>query len=122
MASEGKGEEKRGLRDPAHLSAMVDALASIERAIQGRSEVAFLADEMLRAAVERWLTIVGEGAKKLSLDVQARHPDVKWREIERFRDKLSHHYWKIDPRVVWESIVLEAPAMRASLLEDLLLK
>lgn len=116
------GESKRGLRDQAHLQEMVDALAHIEKAIREKSEASFLADELLRAAIERWLTIVGEAAKHISLSIQARHPDVDWRSIERFRDKLSHHYWKIDPRIVWESIVAEAPTMRASLLKDPLLK
>jgi len=101
---------------------MVDALSSIERAASGKTEAAFLMDEVFRAAVERWLIVVGEAAKCLSIHVQKRHPDIKWNEIERFRDKLAHHYWKIDPKIVWESIVDDVPVMRASLVGDLLLR
>ena len=122
MATKKTSQQARGFRDPAYLTEMVEALTSIRDAVRGKSEASFLADATLRAAVERWLIIVGEGAKCISLEIQKRHPDVAWREIERFRDKLAHHYWKIDPRVVWESIVLEVPAMMASLLDDPLLR
>ena len=47
-------------------------------------------DEILRNAVLRQLSVVGEAASCLSDDVRGRLPDIPWREIRGFRNIAVH--------------------------------
>jgi uncharacterized protein with HEPN domain len=33
-------------------------------------------------------------------------PDIRWRDIGRFRDRVVHHYFKLDLDIVWEIVTL----------------
>lgn len=59
-------------------------------------------DAMLRAAVEREFSIIGEAVSKLALAA----PDVasrvsEYRQIIAFRNLLIHGYADLDDRLVW---------------------
>jgi uncharacterized protein with HEPN domain len=74
--------------------------------ITARGRAAFDADVALRRAVERCLEILGEAAKAISPELRDEHPDVPWAAMAKIRDRLSHHYHRIDPaqlRVVAET-------------------
>ena len=74
----------------------------IERFCGGRSFEQYLADEMLRSAVERQFEIVGEALSRLAKDdapVAAAIPDHG--KIIAFRNILIHGYATVDDRIVW---------------------
>ena len=73
------------------------------------------ADERTVAAVERQLFILGEAAKQLPPEVRDRNPHVEWRAMMGFRDVLAHSYWKIDPDVLWNTVVHDVPELEAQL-------
>jgi uncharacterized protein with HEPN domain len=73
---------------------------------------AFVADDMLRAAVERQLEIVGEAlAQFAKIDSQsaAKIPDL--RRIVAFRNILVHGYAGIDYTTVWRLIQDKLPEL-----------
>ena len=63
-----------------------------------------LADWLATAALERFLEIVGEGVKRLPLDLRSRYPSVPWKEIAGTRDHLSHGYDDVDYQVLWDAV------------------
>lgn len=72
------------------------------RFTRGRSFQQYLADEMLRSAVERQFGIVGEALARLSkddADVAAAIPDHA--RIIAFRNILIHGYATVDDKIVW---------------------
>lgn len=72
------------------------------RFTKGKNFEQYLAEEMLRAAVERQFTVVGEALSRLekdSPDVAAAIPDH--RKIIAFRNILIHGYAAVDDRIVW---------------------
>ena len=74
----------------------------IGRFTRGKSFQQYLADEMLRSAVERQFGIVGEALSRLSkddADVAASIPDHA--KIIAFRNILVHGYATVDDRIVW---------------------
>jgi uncharacterized protein with HEPN domain len=78
------------------------AAERIERFTRGRLFEQYLADEMLRSAVERQFTIIGEALARLdkdSPDIAAAIPDL--RRIIAFRNILIHGYAAVDDRIVW---------------------
>lgn len=81
-------------------------------AIVARGRDAFDADIALRRAVERCLEILGEAAKALDPEVRSAIPEVPWREVIRLRDRLSHHYHRIEADELWVTAEVDVPNVR----------
>ncbi len=74
-----------------------------------------LADWQATAALERFIEILGEGVKRLPMELRARHPAVPWKEIAGTRDHLSHGYDDVDYQVLWDAVQKDVPAMLATI-------
>lgn len=88
----------------------------IARFTAGRSFDDYLADDMLRAAVERQFEIIGEafaGLRRIDPTLAASIPDLP--RIVAFRNVLIHGYASVDPKLVWGVIENHLPALRAAL-------
>ena len=100
-------------RDPrALLADALDAARSIERFRRGLDLDGFRADELVRAAVERKLEIVGEALNRLSREepeLAGRVPDIT--RIVAFRNVLAHGYEIVDDEVVWDAITSDLPEL-----------
>ena len=68
-------------------------------------------NKMLELAVVRAIEIVGEAASKVSAETQAAHPAIPWRAIVGMRNRLVHAYFDINTEVVWQTIMVEIPAL-----------
>lgn len=85
----------------------------IARFTQGKSFEHYLADEMLRSAVERQFGIVGEALARLAKDspqVAESIPDQA--KIVGFRNILVHGYAAVDDRIVWGVIEIHLAPLR----------
>jgi uncharacterized protein with HEPN domain len=83
-----------------------DEIADIVR----RGRAAFDDDRTLRRALERCLEILGEAAKSVSPELRAAHQSVPWSDLAKVRDRLSHHYHRIDPAQLWVIAERDVPA------------
>ncbi len=70
-----------------------------------------LSDWQEVAALERLIEIMGEGVKRLPMDLRSRYPSVPWKEIAGTRDKLSHGYDDVDYQVLWDAVQKDVPAL-----------
>jgi uncharacterized protein with HEPN domain len=89
---------------------------AIARFTAGRTSEQYLADEMLRAAVERHFEIIGEALNRLSQTdpgVAAKVPDI--RQAIAFGNLLIHGYASIDDRIVWRTASEDLPKMREAI-------
>ena len=85
-----------------YLADIEAAAERIARFTQGKRFENYLADEMLRSAVERQFGILGEALSRLSKDspeIVAAIPDHA--KIIGFRNILIHGYAAVDDRLVW---------------------
>jgi len=62
----------------------------------------FLADETLKRAVTRSLSIIGEATKKIPGDVKYNWKTISWREMAGMRDRLVHDYMGVNYYIVWD--------------------
>jgi uncharacterized protein with HEPN domain len=102
-------------RDEQRLSDILEALDWIARAVAGRTEADFVADETLCYAVAQRLTTVGEAVARLSPEVKARDASVPWQDIVGLRNILVHEYFGIYWPLVWQTAVDHAPVLRAQI-------
>ena len=92
------------------------AVEKIARFTAGRSFEDYLADEMLRAAVERQFEIIGEAliaVRRVAPDTAAQIPDLA--RIIAFRNILIHGYATVDDRLVWGIVEGDLVRLRRTL-------
>jgi len=78
-------------------------------------------DVVLRYAVERNFTVIGEAAKRVPESVRKKNPQIPWKEMSGMRDVIIHEYDEIDLNEVWGTIQRDIPPALQSidrLLED----
>jgi uncharacterized protein with HEPN domain len=68
-------------------------------------------DEMRRDAVLRNLELLGEAAKRVTIQTRERFIQIPWRSIAGFRDVLAHGYFQLDEDAVWDVISNEVPVL-----------
>lgn len=61
-------------------------------------------DEVVVAAIQYWVFVIGEAVKGLSAETRARRPQVPWSDVARMRDLIGHHYYKLDTQIVRATI------------------
>lgn len=83
------------------LQNIVEALEDIE-SYTADGFASFISEPMRQDAIERKFEILGEAVKNLSEDFRQKYPEIQWSHMARFRDILSHHYFGIDVRTVWD--------------------
>ena len=104
------------MRDPAlYLKDILDAIEAIERFTEGIDYEAFRQDDMRSSAVIRKFEIIGEAAKHIPEPIRQRYPDIPWRSMAGFRDRLIHFYFGIKYELVWETIRVELPKIKPKL-------
>jgi uncharacterized protein with HEPN domain len=92
-----------------------DACAQVSAFTQWLNLASYLANDLVRSAVERQLSIIGEALSQLArLDpaLASRIPDH--RQIIAFRNVLIHGYAAMNPQRVWHEAVQSLPALAAA--------
>ena len=105
-------------RDEAYLLDILTAARKILLFTDSVTWEQFEQDEILQNAVIRWLEIIGEAARSLSDETKNSHPGIPWRGRIGMRNRLIHHYFRVDLTRVWETVQSDVPAL-VPLLEPL---
>ena len=98
----------------AHLRDVVEACDAITSVLSGVEFDEYHATRMLRSAVEREFTIIGEAVVVLSrIEAQLFARITNGRRIVDFRNQLTHAYLQVDDRIVWLIARDDVPVLRA---------
>jgi uncharacterized protein with HEPN domain len=100
-------------RDPIDfLTDILESIENIENFIEGFNFEEFSKDTKTIYAVVRALEIIGEATKNLPNSLKIEYPEVPWRDMTGFRDKVVHGYFGVDLEVVWDTAVEDAPSLK----------
>ncbi|RBQ29194.1 HepT-like ribonuclease domain-containing protein [Aliarcobacter vitoriensis] len=55
-------------------------------------------------AVAKAFENIGEAVKQIPKDVTSKYPDIPWSEIAKMRDILTHHYFGVDDKILWDTL------------------
>ena len=102
-----------------YLRDILDAMDKAEEFVLNLDLHAFSIDDKTAFAVIRSLEIIGEAAKKITLDKRRRFPNIPWKSLTGMRDKLIHDYVGVSLEVVWRTVKEDIPSLRPKLVEML---
>jgi uncharacterized protein with HEPN domain len=97
--------------DLVYVGHMFDAATKAAGKVAGIGRSEFERDETLRLALTYLLQIIGEAARRVSVDYQTGHPEIPWKAIIGMRHKVVHDYFGVDDDVVWDTVVNELPPL-----------
>jgi len=97
--------------DDVRLRHMLDAAKQAIAFTRGRERRELDQDVQLSLALTRLVEIIGEAAKKVSPETEARLQQIPWRAIAGTRDRLVHAYFDVDLDGLWQIVTADLPAL-----------
>ena len=94
---------------------ILDAIAKIQRFVSDADFNSFENDEEPVDAVIHNLTVIGEAANRVPLEITERHPEIPRRQMVDLRNFSVHAYWNLRPSVIWDTIQNDVPPLVAPL-------
>ena|SRR3989344_9582329 len=95
-----------------YLFHIIDAIDKIQMFIKGFTFETFLKDVKTQDAVIRNLEIIGEASSKLEQNFIKKVPQIPWRDLKDFRNKLIHDYWELDYKLIWKVAGKRTPQLK----------
>ncbi len=109
-------------RELLYLKDIIEAIERIDRYLSQVERERFFAEELLQDGVVRNLEIIGEAVKNIPDSTRQSRPQIPWQEIMRMRDRIAHHYFRIDLEIVWETATRNLSVLKeavVTLIEDI---
>jgi uncharacterized protein with HEPN domain/predicted nucleotidyltransferase len=101
--------------DDVLLRDMLDHARKAVAAVAGRERGDLDRDDVLAAALERFIEVLGEAAGKVSEATREHAATVPWRGIIGMRNRLVHGYASVDHDIVWDVVTDDLPRLIADL-------
>ena len=106
-------------KDPqVYLAHIRDAIRQIREYTEAGKD-AFFQDRKTQDAVIRNLEIIGEAVKQLPVDLTRKHESIPWKDITGMRDRLIHHYFGVNLKLVWGVVENRLAALESVIDEEI---
>ncbi len=97
-----------------------DILESIERIFEYTEDISendFYQNQLIQDAVCRRIGIIGESVKNIPTDVRLKYDVIPWKKIAGMRDILSHAYFNVSAKRIWNVIINELSSLKQQVLK-----
>jgi len=98
---------------------ILDAIAEIQKFTRGLDYESFRNDDKSIRAVEMNFIIIGEAANQIPEEIEEKYPAIPWSLMCAMRNRIVHVYFKIDEKLMWDTVINDLPPL-IPLLEKLL--
>ncbi len=97
----------------AHLLDIQASIHNISDFLKDLDFADYQEDRKTRSAVERQLQIISEAAIRLKSDGEALCPEIDWTGLRGMGNVLRHGYHKVEDEIVWNSVKIDLPKLKA---------
>ena len=98
---------------------MIDAINAAEAFTIGQTFDDFEADQKTIFAVSRAIEIIGEAAKQIPPELCEQYTNIPWKEMAGMRDKMIHHYFGVNLKILWNTVKADLPRLKSQLTQIL---
>lgn len=71
----------------------------------------FKEDDKCVRAVEMNFIIIGEAANQIPEDIEEKYTTIPWSLMRAMRNRIVHVYFKVDEKLVWDTIQNDLPPL-----------
>lgn len=90
---------------------ILDAIAEIKKFTRGMDYKSFQEDDKAIRAVEMNFIIIGEAANQIPEDIEERYTNIPWSLMRAMRNRIVHVYFKVDERLMWDTVQNDLPLL-----------
>lgn len=94
------------------LKHILDSINLIEKYTEGLTEEQFLQSTEKQDVVTRRLEIIGEAIRNLPEEFRDKYPEIAWNKAMGTRNILIHHYFGINYKTVWDTVIKSIPEFK----------
>ncbi|MBY0434586.1 MAG: DUF86 domain-containing protein [Cyclobacteriaceae bacterium] len=94
---------------------IIESIQRIEEYTSNLTEAQFEASLEKQDAVFRRLEIIGEAVKNIPKETRSKFPNVPWQHIAGLRDVITHNYFGLIPKRIWNIIKNDIPSLKVEI-------
>ena len=99
----------RGWQD--RIRDILDAIAEIQKFTRGMDYETFKEDDKAIRAVEMNFIIIGEAANQIPEEIEEKYITIPWNLMRAMRNRIVHVYFKVDEKLMWDTIQTDLPPL-----------
>ena len=96
------------------LTDVIDAIDKANAILHGKTLTDLECEAATHFAIQMLLVIIAEAANNLPKDLLAAYPATAWSDIIGMGVRIKHHYYRVDPRIMWDAVTKDFPDLRAT--------
>ena len=90
---------------------ILEAIAEIQKFTSGMEYESFREDNKSIRAVEMNFIIIGEAANQIPEELEEKHTTIPWNLMRAMRNRIVHVYFKVDEKLMWDTIQNDLPPL-----------
>ncbi|MGB9749774.1 MAG: DUF86 domain-containing protein [Caldisericia bacterium] len=95
----------------------IDRIENFTKSIKSFEE--FKQNELVYYAILKCLENIGEAVKNIQDDFKNRYNYIDWKKIAGLRDIISHEYFGVEIKIIWDLIKYKIPEFKKEILKIL---
>ena len=99
----------RGWKD--RVRDILDAIAEIQKFTRGMDFEIFKEDDRSIRAIEMNFIIIGEAANQIPEEIEEKYASIPWSLMRAMRNRIVHVYFKVDEKLMWDTIQNDLPPL-----------
>lgn len=90
---------------------ILDAIAEIQKFTRGMDFESFREDDKTIRSVEMNFIIIGEAANQIPDEIEEKHTEIPWSLMRAMRNRIVHIYFKVDEKLMWDTVQNDLPPL-----------
>ena len=90
---------------------ILDAIAEIQQFTRDMDYETFKEDDKSIRAVEMNFIIIGEAANQIPEEIEEKYTAIPWTLMRAMRNRIVHVYFKVDEKLMWDTIQTDLPPL-----------